>query len=169
MKESKNWKMWYAILDVKTCRDCRKKHGCIYRMNETPKPKPPLHFACRCDIVKLKTILAGNATKNGVQGADWYIKYYKKLPDYYIGTKEAKEKGWNPKLGNLVQTVPNYMIFGGVYHNDDGKLPQQAGRVWYEADINYATGYRNKERILFSNDGLIFVTYDHYQTFCEIV
>ena len=46
-EKSKNWKMWYAILDVKTCRDCRKKHGSIYQMNETPNPKPPLHFSCK--------------------------------------------------------------------------------------------------------------------------
>ena len=40
--------------------------------------------------------------------------------------------------------------------------------LWYEADINYTGGYRNDDRILFSNDGLIFVTYDHYETFLEI-
>lgn len=49
--------------------------------------------------------------------------------------------------------------------NRNGHLPSAPGRVWYEADINYSTGYRGVERILFSNDGLIFVTYDHYQTF----
>ena len=38
----------------------------------------------------------------------------------------------------------------------------------YEADINYDKGFRNRQRILYSNDGLIFVTYDHYQTFYEI-
>ena len=43
------------------------------------------------------------------------------------------------------------------------------GRIWYEADINYKRGYRNTQRLLFSNDGLIFVTYDHYETFAEII
>ena len=42
------------------------------------------------------------------------------------------------------------------------------GRVWYEADINYDGGYRSNDRILYSNDGLIFVTYDHYKTFYEV-
>ncbi|MBQ1250923.1 MAG: hypothetical protein IIY00_04930 [Clostridia bacterium] len=43
--------------------------------------------------------------------------------------------------------------------------------MWYEADINYDSkiGYRGTDRILFSNDGLIFVTYDHYHTFKEII
>ena len=42
-------------------------------------------------------------------------------------------------------------------------------RIWYEADINYKSGYRDSKRILWSNDGLIFVTYDHYRTYCEII
>ncbi len=60
------------------------------------------------------------------------------------------------------------MIYGGVYSNKNGKLPSKMGRIWYEADINYIKGYRNSERVLFSNDGLIFVTYNHYQAFIEI-
>ena len=61
------------------------------------------------------------------------------------------------------------MLTGGVYNNDDGHLPMNTNRQWYEADINYSTGRRNKQRIVWSNDGLIFVTYDHYETFYEIV
>lgn len=49
-----------------------------------------------------------------------------------------------------------------------GRLPIALGRIWYEADINYKSGFRGSERILFSNDGLILVTYDHYRTFIEI-
>jgi hypothetical protein len=160
--------MWRAILDVKTCYDCHEKHGKIYEIKETVIPPPPLHRFCRCQIVKLRAILAGNATKSGVMGADWWIKYYGKLPDYYISREEAKSLGWKPKKANLGQSAPGKMMFGGEYFNDNGKVPQKAGRKWYEADINYETGKRNKSRILFSNDGLIFVTYDHYETFYEI-
>lgn len=60
------------------------------------------------------------------------------------------------------------MIGGNIYKNRDGKLPQANGRIWYEADINYDGGFRSRHRILFSNDGLIFASYDHYQTFYEI-
>ena len=107
--------------------------------------------------MKLRAILAGNSTKLGVMGADWWIKYYGKLPDYYISRKEAKSLGWKPQKANLGQSAPGKMIFGGEYFNDNGKLPQKAGRKWYEADINYETGKRNKSRILFSNDGHIFI------------
>jgi len=61
------------------------------------------------------------------------------------------------------------MIAEGEYRNDDGHLPSVPGREWYEADINYTTGKRNKQRIVWSNDGLVFVTYDHYETFYEII
>ena len=61
------------------------------------------------------------------------------------------------------------MIGGDIYKNLEGKLPDEDGRVWYEADINYTEGKRNRQRIVYSNDGLIFVTNDHLQTFYEIV
>lgn len=51
------------------------------------------------------------------------------------------------------------------FENRDGILPEKKNRLWYEADINYKGGYRNKQRVVFSNDGLVFVTYDHYKTF----
>ena len=59
-------------------------------------------------------------------------------------------------------------MFGGVYDNDNKHLPESPGRIWYEADINYDTGYRNDHRIIYSNDGLVFATYNHYMTFVQI-
>lgn len=61
------------------------------------------------------------------------------------------------------------MMYGGIYDNDNGKLPSSLRRIWYEADINYYEGRRNGHRIYFSNDGLIFVSYDHAETFYEII
>ncbi len=52
------------------------------------------------------------------------------------------------------------MYSKGVYNNADGHLPDATGRIWYEADINYYEGRRNGHRVLWSNDGLIFVTYE---------
>ena len=57
------------------------------------------------------------------------------------------------------------MLAKGVYQNRSGHLPFAPGRTWYEADINYSWGYRGAERILFSNDGLIYYTGDHYESF----
>lgn len=168
MPYSSKWKTWKSIDDLKRCLKCEENNGKIYAMDEIVDPKPPIHFNCRCFIAKLEKLLAGNATKLGVKGADWYLKYYGKLPDYYITEKDAKSLGYKKKLGNLHDVLPGRMIFRGIYKNKNGHLPSADGRIWYEADINYEQGYRNTERILFSNDGLIFVTYDHYFNFIEI-
>ncbi len=168
MENSKHWKRWVAHIDFRTCAECILKHGKIYHIEEKVHKSPPVHENCRCVLRLLKAIKAGEATQNGVNGADWYLKYFNILPDYYISRKEAKKLGWKPVLGNLNTIAPGKMIFGGLYNNDDEKLPNSDGRIWYEADINYIRGYRNSQRIIFSNDGLIFVTYDHYMTFYEI-
>lgn len=91
------------------------------------------------------------------------------MPEYYITKEQAEHIGWVGRRGNLAKIAPGYMIFGGVYKNKDGILLYKENRIWYEADINYKKGYRNSERIVFSNDGLIFVTYDHYKNFIEII
>ena len=168
MKYSTKWKMWEAMLDFKTCLHCREKNGKIYNINEIVDPEPPLHYNCRCKIARLKVLFAGTATDNGINGADWHLKFYGEFPNYYITSDQAIKDGWNAKKGNLFLKCPGKMLFGGIYENRDGHLPMVPGRIWYEADINYKFGYRGTERILFSNDGLIFVTYDHYHTFIEI-
>lgn len=69
---------------------------------------------------------------------------------------------------NLQQVTDKGIIGGDIYRNKEGKLPSADGRIWYESDINYTGGMRNSSRILYSNDGLAFVTYDHYFTFNQI-
>lgn len=161
------WKYWRAILDPKLCLDCLNHHGKVYAMDEIPDIEPPLHENCRCAILPMDAIIPGGATKDGESGADYWLINFGKLPDYYISKEELYALGW--KSGKSVASkAPGKMVFGGIYENDDGHLPTVPGRIWYEADINYYEGRRNKHRILFSNDGLIFVTYDHYLTFYEL-
>ena len=169
MKLSTKWKNWVTVIDQKNCKPCEDKHGKIYEISEKVLPSPPLHPHCRCTIQRLKSLFAGEATDKGIDGADWHLKYNGKLPDYYISKKYAYSKGWENKRGNLRAVLPNHLIGGDIFYNTEGKLPQSKNRVWYEADINYKTGKRNDQRIVWSNDGLIFVTYDHYKTFYEIV
>jgi len=91
-----------------------------------------------------------------------------RLPGYYITKAEALKLGWVSFKGNLHLKAPGKMIGGDIFFNDNKKLPDAAGRIWYEADINYISSYRNIMRILYSNDGLMFVTYDHYISFYEL-
>ncbi len=166
--ESKNYTNWIAVLDLRTCPKCRSNHGQIYCIGELPEEMPPLHFYCRCEIKPMKAVVAGFAAKNGKDGADWWLKHFEKLLDYYITADELSELGW--KFGDKPSKfAPGKMLTAGIYENNNGHLPQKPGRIWYEADINYTPGVRNKHRILWSNDGLIFVTYDHYMTFYEIL
>ena len=168
MRYSTKWKHWITMPDEKTCKPCKSNHGKIYEITETPDPSPPLHINCRCVIERMKSLFAGSATDMGSDGADWYLKYKGVLPDYYIDKAKAKKSGWISYIGNLEKIAPGQMIFGGIYYNDDKRLPTSNNRIWYEADINYTGGHRNTQRIVYSNDGLIFVTYDHYETFIEI-
>ncbi len=116
----------------------------------------------------INTITAGTATTDGINGADWYIKKHGALPNNYITADDAKLQGW--KSGKWPSNfIPGKMITVGIFKNRNGHLPESNNRIWYEADINYKSGKRNSQRIIWSNDGLIFVTYDHYETFYEIV
>lgn len=97
-----------------------------------------------------------------------YIKKNDRLPGNFITKKDAHKAGWNPSKGNLWTVAPGKSIGGDVFRNRERTLPMKKGRTWYEADINYRGGKRGKDRILFSSDGLIYKTEDHYRTFTRI-
>lgn len=97
-----------------------------------------------------------------------YVKEHKKLPDNYITKEQAQALGWVSKDGNLHKVAPGKSMGGNIFQNKGNPLPNAPGRVWYEADINYLSGYRGNDRILYSSDGLVYKTSDHYKTFTEI-
>ena len=166
--ESTDYRNWMSELDEKTCALCLTKHGKIYSFDDIPEEEPPLHPNCRCWLDSMAAAMAGTATQDGMDGADVSIMDTGILPENYITKREAIELGWISLIGNLGKVAPGKMIGGGRYFNRNGHLPQAPGRIWYEADINYNGGYRNLHRLLYSNDGLVFVTYDHYFTFIQI-
>lgn len=94
-----------------------------------------------------------------------YIYTYGQLPDNYITKNEARDLGWDSKAGNLWDVAEGMSIGGDRYYNNDDQLPEEKGRKYYECDINYQGGYRGAERIVYSNDGLIYYTDDHYKSF----
>ncbi len=89
-----------------------------------------------------------------------YIFTYHKLPSNYMTKSEAgshiSEHWTNENMAS---------IGGDVFHNREGLLPETSGRTYVEVDINYQGGSRNAERIVYSNDGFIFYTDDHYDSF----
>lgn len=169
LSTSMNYMYWVSVEDFIRCTDCKEIHGKIWRASKEPDPGPPLHLNCRCFIRLMETIAAGTATINGTNGADWTLKYQGALPEYYVDKSAAYRSRWKRGKWPSNFLSEGKMITKGIYQNRNDHLPQKDGRIWYEADINYTAGRRNKQRVLWSNDGLIFVTYDHYETFYEIV
>lgn len=94
-----------------------------------------------------------------------YIYLYGHLPDNFITKKEAKALGWVSSEGNLAEVAPGKSIGGDYFGNYEGNLPEKEGRDYHECDIDSDGGYRGAKRIVYSNDGLIYYTEDHYGTF----
>ena len=97
-----------------------------------------------------------------------YLTFFDELPENYITKKEAQALGWDNRKGNLWKVADGCSIGGDRFGNYEGLLPDAKGRRWTECDIGFDGGYRNGQRIVFSNDGLIYYTADHYQSFDEI-
>ena len=93
-----------------------------------------------------------------------YIHTYGRLPENFVSKREAEEAGWSG--GSVERYIPGAAIGGSRFGNYEGLLPKAKGRTWTECDINtYKKSSRGPERIVFSNDGLIYYTPDHYESF----
>jgi hypothetical protein len=93
-----------------------------------------------------------------------FIHLYGHLPDNYISKKEAQQLGWDG--GSLEPYAPGKCIGGTYFGNYEGILPKAPGREYAECDIDtLGAKSRGAKRIVFSNDGLIYYTEDHYETF----
>lgn len=117
--------------------------------------------------IKISKIEKNSAYSKPEEVAE-YLYLYDQLPPNYLTKKEAMVLGWESQKGNLWEVTDKMSIGGDVFGNREGRLPKAEGRKWYECDVNYQGGYRGEERLVYSNDGLIFYTQDHYETFTEI-
>ena len=94
-----------------------------------------------------------------------YLYVYGELPPNYLTKDEARQLGWQSGARSLWDAAPGMSIGGDRFGNYEGRLPDLAGRIWYECDVNYNGGDRGAERLVYSSDGLIYYTADHYETF----
>ena len=93
-----------------------------------------------------------------------YIHLYGCLPSNFITKKEAEKLGWEG--GSLEPYAPGKCIGGNRFGNYEGLLPEKDGRTYTECDIDtLGEDRRGAKRIVFSNDGLIYYTEDHYESF----
>ena len=93
-----------------------------------------------------------------------YIYTYGKLPSNYVTKKEAEAAGWSG--GSVQKYIKGAAIGGDRFGNNEGALPKKSGRQYYGCDIDTnGKSSRGSKRIIYSNDGLIYYTDDHYETF----
>ncbi len=93
-----------------------------------------------------------------------YIMKFSTLPPNYHKKEEALSGGWK------TSDAPGAIIGGNRFGNREGLLPKKEGRTYYEADIMAGyTDHRGPQRLVYSNDGLIFFTDDHYDHFVQII
>ena len=93
-----------------------------------------------------------------------YLHLYGHLPDNFLTKKEAQALGWSG--GSLEPYAPGCSIGGSRFGNYEGLLPEKQGRTYQECDIDtMGAKRRGAKRIVWSNDGLIYYTGDHYESF----
>jgi hypothetical protein len=95
------------------------------------------------------------------------LRQDRRLPPRYLTKNQAARTGWRPG-DDLCSSAPGKAIGGDRFGNREGRLPRADGRRWYEADLDFNCGRRDAKRLVWSSDGLIYITTDHYETFREV-
>ena len=91
-----------------------------------------------------------------------FIYTYDELPQNFITKKEAKALGWEG--GSLEPYAPGMCIGGDRFGNYEGLLLEED--TYTECDIDtLGAKSRGAKRIVFSDDGDIYYTEDHYESF----
>lgn len=111
-----------------------------------------------------EAVIDKNGTYTSKDDVALYIYTYGELPQNFISKKDAQALGWSG--GSLEPYAPGKCIGGSYFGNYEGVLPKSKGRKYTECDIDtLGKSSRGAKRIVFSNDGLIYYTEDHYNTF----
>lgn len=110
------------------------------------------------------TVIDEDGSYTSAEDVALYIHTYGKLPGNFISKNKARDGGWPG--GSLEPYFPGMCIGGDRFGNREGLLPDAKGRQWTECDIDtLGEDSRGAKRIVFSNDGLIYYTDDHYESF----
>ena len=97
-----------------------------------------------------------------------YLYAHGELPENFITKQEARALGWNGLHNYVSDVAPGMSIGGDRFGNYEELLPVVKGRHYFEADCYYEGGRRNAFRIIYSDDGHVWYTEDHYRTFTEL-
>ena len=120
--------------------------------------------AAQAESENTEDTLSEDGTYTSKEDVSLYLYLYGHLPDNFITKKEAEKLGWSG--GSLEPYAPGMCIGGNRFGNYEGLLPEKEGRTYTECDIDtLGADKRGAKRIVFSNDGLIYYTEDHYESF----
>lgn len=110
-----------------------------------------------------------NGTYTSKDDVALYIHTYGKLPKNFITKAKAQAAGWDGGGLDSVKSLYGKCIGGDTFGNREKLLPTKSGRKYYECDIDTLHAKaRGVKRIVFSNDGLIYYTDDHYESFTRL-
>lgn len=116
------------------------------------------------DVPDASPAIAEDGSYTTKEDVALYIHTYSRLPGNFITKKDAQALGWTG--GSLEPYAPGKCIGGSHFGNYEGILPEKEGRSYTECDIDtLGADKRGAKRIVFSNDGLIYYTEDHYESF----
>lgn len=109
-------------------------------------------------------LLAEDGSYDSAEDVSLYLLQYGHLPSNYMSKKQARSLGWSG--GSLEEYAPGMCIGGDRFGNYEELLPEKEGRIYTECDIDtLGADSRGAKRLVFSNDGLIYYTEDHYESF----
>ena len=125
-------------------------------------PQEPVYSAQEVVHSETETVLDPDGNYTSKEDVALYIHTYGCLPSNFITKAEAKKLGW--ESGSLEPFAPGMCIGGDYFGNYEGLLPED--RDYTECDIDtLGAEKRGAKRIVFSDDGLIYYTDDHYDSF----
>ena len=124
----------------------------------------PAEQTSNASTVPSSPVIDENGVYDSLEDVSFFLYNYGRLPGNYITKDEARALGWEG--GSLKAYAPDKCIGGDRFGNYEGLLPKAPGRTYTECDIDtLGKSSRGIKRIVFSSDGLIFYTDDHYDSF----
>lgn len=134
------------------------------QQTEPPQTEPPAETAPPTEATAETPAPDEDGSYYSAEEVALYLHTYGQLPGNFITKSEARKLGWDG--GSVEKYAPGCAIGGDEFGNREGLLPKAPGRQYYECDIDTdGQNSRGAKRIVFSNDGLIYYTDDHYESF----
>ncbi|MCM1100061.1 MAG: ribonuclease [Clostridium sp.] len=148
--------LWMAVWALLVCAGC----GAA----EPSAPETPAAASTEISAPEAQAAISEDGSYTAKEDVALYLETYDRLPDNFITKDEARALGWEG--GSLEPYAPGMCIGGDKFGNYEGLLPKEEGRVYRECDIDtLGADSRGAKRIVYSNDGLIYYTGDHYASF----